>query len=80
MAIFDENDPEMLKKFHEMMGPHAVDQQIRQAISMCWMALPAGRKSVEMVEAEIRRIVERALKDLKEDASVFGIKQSPPSA
>lgn len=55
------------------MGPGVVDQEIRQAIMMCWTALPAERKTVEAVESEIRRIVERALKDLKEDARAFGI-------
>ncbi|HEY3245069.1 MAG TPA: hypothetical protein VGM03_17135 [Phycisphaerae bacterium] len=56
-----------------MFGPQAVDQAVRQAISMCWMALPDDRKNVDAVAGEIRRIVERALVNLKEDAAAFGI-------
>ena len=66
----DEPDPETLR---EMFGPQAVDQAIRQAISTCWMMLPKEKKNVAAVESEIRRIVERAIDNLREDASAFGI-------
>ena len=80
MAVFDSNDPAMNDKMREMMGPQAVEQQIGQAISFCWMILPADKKNVAAVEVEIRRIVERALKNLREDATSFGIPtgDSPP--
>lgn len=69
-----DNDPEQAKKaMRDMFGPQAVDQAIRQAISTCWMMLPDEKKSVSTVEAEIRRIVDRALANLKEDATAFGI-------
>jgi ATP-dependent Clp protease ATP-binding subunit ClpA len=55
------------------MGPHAVDSLIRQAITLCWMMLPDDKKSVPEVESELRRIVDRALTNLKEDARAFGI-------
>ena len=61
------------KAMRDMMGPQAVDQAVRQAISMCWMMLPDDKKNVEAVESEIRRLVDRALKNLKEDAESFGI-------
>ena len=59
-----------------LLGPHIVDHLIRQAISMCWMMLPSKKKSTAAVESEIRRLVERALTDLKDDARAFGIPQS----
>jgi hypothetical protein len=37
------------------------------------MVLPVGRKNVDGVETEIRRIVDRALRDLREDYQSFGI-------
>ncbi len=52
-------------------GPGQVDQTVRQAIEFCWMALPKERKTVDGVEREIRRIVERALKDFREDSEAF---------
>jgi hypothetical protein len=58
-----------------MFGPQVVDQQVRQAISMCWMMLPDDKKSVDVVESEIQRIVARALKNLREDCQAFGIPQ-----
>jgi hypothetical protein len=67
------NDPEQLKRMHAFFGPQQVDNQIRQAIQTCWMALPSGRQNVDGVEKEIRRIVDRALKDLREDYQSFGL-------
>lgn len=56
----------------EMFGPLGVDQAIRQAITQCWMMLPESERSPERVEKEIRRLVQRALEDMKEDAVAFG--------
>jgi hypothetical protein len=61
------------KMMRDMMGPNMVDQAVRQAISHCWMMLPEGKKTVAVLEREIRRLVERALRDLKEDMEAFGI-------
>lgn len=63
----------MSKTMRDMLGPGAVDQQIRQAILSCWMMLPEGKKNPDSVAVEISRIVERALANLKEDAAAFGI-------
>jgi hypothetical protein len=59
----------------DMMGPGMVDQSIRHAISHCWMIMPEDRKTPERVAAEIRRIVERALKDFQDDATAFGMEK-----
>ena len=56
-----------------MFGPQAVDQAIRQAISTCWIVVPDDKKNVTFVETEIRRIVDRALENLREDSEAFGI-------
>ena len=57
----------------EMFGPGQVDQQLRGTVSSCWMALPKERRTVEEVEREMRRLFERAMKDLREDGKSFGI-------
>ena len=57
----------------QAIGPETVTHGIHQAISVCWRMLPAERKNVAAVEAEIRRIVDRELKALREDAKAFGI-------
>jgi hypothetical protein len=57
--------------FGQALGPSPIDQQIRQAIHMCWMMLPESKRTVDEVEKHIRRIVERALKDLREDGEAF---------
>jgi hypothetical protein len=69
----EENDPEKIQEFQAFFGPQQIDNQIRQAISTCWMILPAERKNVDGVEQEIRRIVDRALRDLREDYESFGL-------
>lgn len=56
----------------EMLGPLGVDQAVRTAITQCWMMLPESERSPERVEKEIRRLVQRALEDMKEDAAAFG--------
>jgi hypothetical protein len=77
MAAYSEEfsgDSEQARRaMRQMFGPHQIDQLIRQAISVCWMALPDDKRHVAAVEAEIRRLVERALDDLREDAQAFGI-------
>jgi BMFP domain-containing protein YqiC len=70
---FDNNDPEALNRMRTMFNPQQVDQQIRQAIQFCWLMLPPEKKTVQEVEKEIRRIVDRALRDLREDAQGFGL-------
>ncbi len=73
--IHSSDTPDAPKHMRDMLGPQGVDREVRQAIQFCWMMLPKEKKNPEAVAAEIRRIVERALKDLKEDAKAFGIEQ-----
>lgn len=61
------------KSMRAFLGPQAVDNAIREAISTCWMILPERKRTVATVEAEVRRVVERALTTLRDDASAFGI-------
>jgi hypothetical protein len=55
-----------------LFGPAQIDQTIRQAIQFCWMGLPKERRSTDEVEAQIRRLVDRALRDFREDRQAFG--------
>ena len=64
------NDP--MAHMKDVFGPAHVDQFIRQAISSCWMALPKERRNVDEVERQVRRLVERALANLREDDAAFG--------
>ena len=73
MAVCSSNDPDAGNKMRNMFGPFQVDHEIRQAIGMCWMMMPDDRKNPEAVAEEIRRIVERAISNLKEDAAAFGV-------
>ena len=68
----DGSEPDPKNAMREMMGPCSVDQMVRHAITTCWMMLPEDKKNPEALAAEIRRIVERALANLKEDAAAFG--------
>ena len=69
----DSGDQGDADKMGDLFGPGHVDQTIRQAIQVCWMALPKDRRTVKEVETEIRRLVDRALNDLQEDSKAFGI-------
>jgi hypothetical protein len=59
----------------DFFRPGQVDQTIRQAIQLCWMALPKDRRTVEEVEKQVRRILERALENFREDNEAFGGKE-----
>jgi hypothetical protein len=63
---------ESSERLADLFGPGQVDQTIRQAIHFCWMALPKDRKNADELERQIRRIVDRALKDFREDSEQFG--------
>lgn len=67
-----EGDEGAIERMAEFFGPGQIDQAIRQAIHWCWMGLPKERKSVDEVERQIRRMVDRALKDFREDSAAFG--------
>jgi hypothetical protein len=56
-----------------LLGPGQADQLIRQAVQFCWVMLPADKRTVGQVDKQVRRIVERALKDLREDTKAFGL-------
>lgn len=67
----DEGDEDAAAKMAEMFGPGQIDQMIRQGVQFCWMALPKDRKNMDELETQIRRIVDRALRDFREDREQF---------
>jgi|1185.fasta_scaffold734077_1 hypothetical protein len=71
LEAFKSDDENAAENMANMLGPSHVDQIIRQAISICWMALSKDRKTPEVLEQEIRRLFERALKDFREDSASF---------
>jgi hypothetical protein len=71
MAFFPNDYPESRERMRSFMGPGQVDEQIPQAIQFAWMLLPDERKTVAEVERVIRQIVDRALKNFREDAEAF---------
>ena len=72
MAYFSSDDPDVPDPMRGMFGPTQVDTEIRQAIQFCWMALPEQKRNADEVERQIRRLVDRALRDLREDTEAFG--------
>lgn len=60
------------ERMADLFGPGQIDQTIRQAIQFCWMNLPKERRTSDELEQQIRRIVDRALKNFREDLQAFG--------
>ena len=75
MEVFDPNDDDAIDKMREMFGPTQIDQQIRQAIHFCWMGLPKNKRTVDELERQIRRLVGRAIRDMREDFDEFFTQQ-----
>jgi hypothetical protein len=73
MHEFDPKDPKARKRLRAFFSPQQVDQQIRAAIQFCWLALPPKRQNVDEVEKQIRRLVDRALRDLRKDSKSFDL-------
>jgi hypothetical protein len=73
------NDPEEIRRISRDPGPTCVDSQLRQALLMCWWVLPPEKRSAAALEAEFRRLAERAIAEMREDASAFGIGGDVPS-
>jgi hypothetical protein len=73
MALFLENEGgDAAERMADVFGPSHVDHMIRQAVQHCWMSLAKERRSTDEVERQIRRLVDRALKDFREDRQAFG--------
>jgi len=69
-----QNDSQRREKpIPHLMGPAILDQAIRQAIQSCWAMMPPDKKTTSAVSREIRRIVDRALRDLEDDSRAFGV-------
>jgi hypothetical protein len=59
------------ERMAEFFGPGQIDHTIRQAIQFCWMGLAKERRNPEELEKQIRRLVDRALRDFHEDFEAF---------
>ncbi len=79
MAFFkfdpNEDDEARAEKMRGFFSPNQVDQLIRNSIQMLWMVLPKEKRNVDEVERQVRRVVDRALRDLREDFDNFFGKQ-----
>ena len=73
MAQFSADDPEAGDRMRKMFGPGQVDEHVRQGMHLCWMMLPEDKQTIDELEKQLRRIVERAIKDFREDAQAFGL-------
>lgn len=62
--------------FGKLFGPAQVDQMFRQAIQICWMAIPEDRRNAQELTRQVRRLIERALEDFREDEQAFGSSES----
>ncbi len=70
-------DDEAFDRMREMFGPSQIDHMIRQAIHFCWMGLPKEKRNVDELERQVRRIVDRALRDVREDFDNFFPRKNP---
>jgi hypothetical protein len=75
MAMFpikgDDGEVDEAERIADVMGPGLVDHQIREALRFCWMSLPKERRTLDEVELQIRRVLDRALRDFREDNDAF---------
>lgn len=46
---------------------------LREALKMCWLMVPPDGRDTRKVQGMFQRLVERALRDMGEDAAMFGM-------
>ena len=56
----------------EVCGPGTVDKMIRETMTMCWMSLPQSKRSIDILEVEMQRLLSRALENWREDMRIRG--------
>jgi hypothetical protein len=59
--------------FGKFVNPKTVDHMLRQAIMICWARLPKDKRTGTNLRWEVRRVVARALEDLRQDGEAFGM-------
>jgi len=65
--MFDEIREGVPDDILKALGPGAVDRQIREAIHLCWLMLEPGQRNIVNLETEMNRLLNRAIRDIKED-------------
>ena len=55
------------------------DQRVRSGLQSIWRALPNDRKNWDELESNFRRLVDRALRDFKENMDLFPPDDKPVS-
>ena len=68
---FDPQDPESLSKSLRAEQPDAASDSIRQAIFFGWWLLPEDQRNEENLEREIRRLVDDAIREFRNDRDRF---------
>lgn len=60
-----------------LVPPGAADSAMRQVAAMCWMDLPKEDRSLDALEAEMRRLLERVVANMREDEDRKKRRRSP---
>jgi hypothetical protein len=67
----DSNDPESLHKFLQENGCNAAKDAIRPTMVLGWWLLPKDQRTEDILEREIRRLVDDAIREFREDRDRF---------
>ncbi len=71
VSQMSEEDERSAETTRRIFSPNDIDQEVRHAIKSCWAALPREKRNVDEVERQIRRLVDRALRDFRDDFEEF---------
>ena len=70
-ARLDPNDPEAVHKFFQENAPNAAKDAIRQAMMIGWWLLPKDQRTEDILDREMRRLVDDAIREFREDRDRF---------
>lgn len=69
----DDGDSDQFRKF---FGPDDIDRAVRMTIQVCFLYLPKTKRTPEELERQIHRLVDRALREFREDQQAFADHES----
>lgn len=71
MAVWSAIKKPSPEAFFRNLLPHAADGHMRQALVLCWMMLPRGKKSIQIVRQLVTEISDRTMAAWEQDNQTF---------
>ena len=66
-----EDDDKLQAEITKLVSPHHVENIIRNAMRLAWVMTPSDRRNIDILESDIKSMVQRCVDDLRSDSKRF---------